>query len=166
MSNQDEHPSRYDRRGFLQTGAVAAAAALSGVSGGQAAPPAAKPATATPVLPRRKLGKTGAEVTILNLGTWQSPGLNRLVRFAYASGIRYFDTADCYGSEPAIARWLREVPEVRKEIFLVTKDHPNSPRQLIAQLDDRLAALQVDYVDLFLIHGIGRDYGYASLQWP
>jgi aryl-alcohol dehydrogenase-like predicted oxidoreductase len=144
--------------------ATATAAAFSMTAAGQSAPPATKGAAT--VLPRRKLGKTGVEVTILNLGTWQSPGVNRLLRFAYASGVRYFDTADCYGSEPAIARWLQEMPEVRKEIFLVTKDHPNSPQQMIAQLDERLATLQVDYVDLFLIHGIGRDYGYESLQWP
>ena len=41
----------------------------------------------------------------------------------------------------ASARWLKAMPEVRKEIFLVTKDHPNTPRELIAQLDERLAAL-------------------------
>jgi predicted aldo/keto reductase-like oxidoreductase len=166
MGQHDEPSPRYDRRDFLQRGAMAATAvaALNERSGGQEAAPAVKPPA--PALPRRKLGKTGAEVTILNLGTWQNPGLNRLIRFAYASGIRYFDTADCYGSEPAIARWLREMPEVRKEIFLVTKDHPNTPRQLIAQLDARLATLQVDHVDLFLIHGIGRDYGYESLEWP
>jgi predicted aldo/keto reductase-like oxidoreductase len=151
-----------NRRGFLRTGAIAAASAVNTASGSQGAPEPAKP----PVLPRRVLGKTGAEVTILNLGTWQNPGLNRLVRFAYAHGVRYFDTADCYGTEAAIGRWLKEQPEVRKEIFLVTKDHPNTPRDLIKQLDRRLAALRVDHVDLFLIHGIGRDYGYASLQWP
>ncbi len=164
MSDKPEFPSQYDRRGFLQTGAIATATALTMASGSQAAPPSAKPPIQT--LPVRKLGKTGAEVTILNLGTWQSPGVNRLVRFAYASGIRYFDTADCYGSEPALARWFKEMPEVRKQIFLVTKDHPNTPRELIAQLNKRLAALHVDHVDLFLIHGIGRDYGYESLEWP
>src|SRR5207302_7571218 len=109
--------STFDRRGFLQAGAIATASALTMASGSQAAPPSAK----TPTLPRRLLGKTGAEVTILNLGTWRSPRLNRLIRFAYASGVRYFDTADCYGSEPEIARSLQEMPEVRKQIFLVTK---------------------------------------------
>ncbi len=93
MSDQGEFPSQCDRRGFLQTGAIATATALTTASGSQAAPPPAKPPTQG--LPTRKLGNTGAEVTILNLGTWQSPGLNRLVRFAYASGIRYYDTADC-----------------------------------------------------------------------
>ena len=90
----------------------------------------------------------GAEVTILNLGTWNSTGLNRLLRFAYASGVRYFDTADCYGSEPEIARWLWEMPEIRPQIFLVTKDHPNTPRDLIAifQTLKQAGALHADLV--------------------
>jgi aryl-alcohol dehydrogenase-like predicted oxidoreductase len=158
----DQDVTTFHRREFLQSGAIATASALTMASGSQAAPQSAK----TPILPRRMLGKTGAEVTILNLGTWRSPGLDRLIRFAYASGVRYFDTADCYGSEPAIARWLQQTPEIRKEIFLVTKDHPDTPRQLIAQLDERLATLQVDHVDLFFIHGIGKDYGDQSLEWP
>jgi aryl-alcohol dehydrogenase-like predicted oxidoreductase len=158
----DSNDLSFHRREFLQTGAIATVSALSMASGSQAAPALAKP----PILPRRMLGKTGAEVTILNLGTWRSPGLDRLIRFAYASGIRYFDTADCYGSEPAIARWLQQMPEIRKDIFLVTKDHPNTPRALIAQLDKRLATLKVDSVDLFFIHGIGKDYGDESLDWP
>jgi predicted aldo/keto reductase-like oxidoreductase len=161
MSEQDE--TAFHRRGFLQTGAMATA---SGLGLGLASAGSASAAPAQAAMPRRPLGKTGVDVTILNLGTWQNPGLNRLIRFAYASGVRYFDTADCYGSEDAIGRWLQEMPEVRKEIFLVTKDHPNTPRELIKQLDKRLEALRVDHVDLFLIHGIGRDYGYESLAWP
>jgi aryl-alcohol dehydrogenase-like predicted oxidoreductase len=160
----DSDPLAVDRRGFLQAGAVATASALALAPGSRAAdPPASRPA-----LPRRPLGRTGVDVTILNLGTWRSPGTDRLLRFAYASGVRTFDTADCYGSEPAIGRWLRQMPEVRKEIFLVTKDHPRQgPRQLIAQLDARLEALGTDYVDLLFIHGIGPgEYGRASLDWP
>jgi len=160
MSNREM--SDLDRRGFLQTGALATASALTMATGSQAAPQLAK----KPNIPRRPLGKTGVDVTILNLGTWESPGVDRLLRFAYANGIRYFDTADCYGSEPAIARWLQAMPEVRKEIFLATKDHPRTPRDLIPMLDKRLAALQTDYVDLFFIHGIGNEYGPESLEWP
>jgi len=157
-------PSQVNRRGFLQTGALATATALTLQNGSQAAP---QPATKVS-LPRRPLGKTGVDVTILNLGTWKGVGLDRLLRFAYAHGIRYYDTADCYGSEPFLGRWFQAMPEVRKEIFLATKDHPrSSPRDLIAQLDRRLAALRTDYVDLFLIHGIGPgEYGPQSLSWP
>jgi aryl-alcohol dehydrogenase-like predicted oxidoreductase len=156
-------PLAVNRRDFLQAGAIATATALSldGPSQGADDPPASKS-----TLPRRPLGKTGVELTILDIGTWQSPGLDKLVRMAYARGVRVFDAADCYGSEPGLARWFRERPEVRKDIFLVTKDHPNTPRDLIRQLDTRLAALQTDYVDLFFIHGLGSDYGPASIEWP
>jgi predicted aldo/keto reductase-like oxidoreductase len=58
------------------------------------------------------------------------------------------------------------MPEVRSQIFLVTKDHPDTPSELIAQLDERLAVLQVDYVDLFLIHALGPDYGNRAVEWP
>ena len=161
MSGNDDW--QVNRRDFLQTGAMATASAVTLASGSTvAAPPASKK-----TLPRRPLGKTGVDVTILNLGTWKSPGLDRLLRFAYANGVRYYDAAKSYGSEPAIARWFQAMPEVRKEIFLVTKDHPNTPRQLIKQLDERLAALQTDYVDLLFLHGIGPGgYGEASLEWP
>jgi aryl-alcohol dehydrogenase-like predicted oxidoreductase len=157
-------PSSVNRRGFLQTSALATAAASAlGTTKSQAdAPPSEKP-----TLMRRTLGKTGVDVTILELGTWKNPGLQRLLRVAYDSGVRTYDTADCYGSEPAFARWFQAMPEVRKEIFLVTKDHPRTPSELISRLDTRLAQLGTDYVDLFLIHGIGPgEYGPDSLTWP
>jgi predicted aldo/keto reductase-like oxidoreductase len=148
------------RRDFLQSGAAATATAIalgSGVSPGRASaqePEAKKVAE----LPRRKLGKTGVDVTILNLGTWRSPGLDRLLRFAYASGVRYVDTARSYGSEPAIGRWFQAMPEVREEIFLVTKDSPRVPAEIPAMLDKRLADLKTDHVDLFFVHALG-DHG-------
>ncbi len=151
-----------NRRDFLQTGAAATALTLATSATGHAAPAAtAKPA----VLPRRTLGRTGVDVTILNQGTWKSPdSLDRLLRMGYAGGLRYIDTADCYGSEPGIAKWFEAMPAgTRKEIFLATKDHPRTPRELIAQLDHRLAALKTDYVDLIFIHGIG---GRDKLDWP
>jgi len=156
-------PMQVNRRAFLQTGAVATASAVSVANGSQAAPPLSSKA----VFPRRRLGNTGVEVTMLELGTWRSPGLQRLLRVAYESGVRTYDTADCYGSEPGFAQWFKAMPEVRKEIFLVTKDHPRTPHELIQRIDKRLAQLGTDHVDLFLIHGIGPGgYGAGSLDWP
>jgi predicted aldo/keto reductase-like oxidoreductase len=103
---------------------------------------------------------------MLSLGTWLSPGGDRLLRFGWANGIRYVDTAKSYGTEPMIGRWLQTMPGSRKDLFLVTKDAPQSPRQLIAQLDQRLAALQTDYVDLFFIHALGDDNFNIEAQWP
>jgi uncharacterized protein len=151
-----------DRRGFLQGGAAAAAAAvaLGGTRQTQGAAPG-------PDLLRRPLGKTGVDVTILELGTWRNTGLQRLLGLAFDRGVRTFDTADCYGSEPGFARWFQAKPEVRKQIFLVTKDHPKTPSQLLTRIDKRLEQLGTDYVDLFLIHGIGPgEYGAGSLEWP
>jgi aryl-alcohol dehydrogenase-like predicted oxidoreductase len=153
---------RIDRRGFLGTsaGAVAAAATL-----GEGSPAAAQTTTPPPVLPKRPLGRTGVQVTILNLGTWLSPGGERLLRSAWANGVRYFDTAKSYGSEPMIGRWLQAMPEARKDLFLATKDQPDTPQELFWQLDQRLEALQTDYVDLIFLHAAGdRDFD-LELQW-
>ena len=50
------------------------------------------------------------------------------------------------------------MPEVRKQIFLVTKDMPAGPGQILEMVDERLAALGTDYIDLFFIHGLGDDH--------
>ena len=107
------------------------------------------------LLPKRKLGRTGVEVSILNFGTFQPDSLNRLLPFAWANGVRYVDTAHSYGSEPAIAKWMKTSPEIRKELFLVTKDTPGTPRDMIKKLDERLEALETDYIDLIFIHAVG-----------
>jgi uncharacterized protein len=75
------------------------------------------------------------DVTILTLGTWKSPGLDRPHCFAYAFGGRSIDTADCHRSTPAIAKWMQALSQARREILLVAKDHPCTLGELIAQLD-------------------------------
>ena len=79
-----------DRRTFLQAGALATAATSLG-SGSLAVgqEPAAKPA----VLPMRKLGKTGVEITLLETGTGalrERGTLGRMLRRSFASGVRTF----------------------------------------------------------------------------
>jgi predicted aldo/keto reductase-like oxidoreductase len=153
------------RRGFLGASAGIAAAASLG-QGSEAQAQTAAKATASPLLLKRKLGRTGVEVSILNFGTYQPDSLNRLLPFAWSLGVRYVDTAHSYGSEPAIAKWLKTSPEIRKELFLVTKDTPNTPRELIAKLDERLEALETDYIDLIFIHAVGDRNTNAQVTWP
>jgi predicted aldo/keto reductase-like oxidoreductase len=152
MSQNDR--SQVDRREFLQAGALASTAALT-----LGSPSLGDEANADKsILPTRKLGKTGVDVTILNHGTWQAPGaLDRMLRTSYASGVRYFDTAKVYGTEPAVGKWIQAMPEVRKNIFLATKDWPKTASQMAKMLDQRLATLKVDYVDLFFVHALGDD---------
>ena len=153
-----------NRRDFLQAGAIAATA-VSGTAAGAADDP--KPASKPTLLPTRKLGKTGVDLTILNVGTWQSSGLDRLLRTAYAGGVRVVDTAASYGSEPGIAKWLKSDESIRKNIFLVSKSHPKTLADLVPMLDQRLEQLGTGHLDLYFLHGIGTgDYGQASLKWP
>ena len=126
---------------------------------------------AAEVLPRRQLGKSGPAVTMLNLGGMMTALSPDYLDIAWSMGIRYFDTADCYlhgQSEKIIAKWLAKYPERRKEIFLVSKDHPRQgPEQLLTMVDKRLAACGTDYLDAFYIHGLGpKEYGEDSLNWP
>lgn len=149
------------RRAFLGT-AAATGAALATASNARSAQ---EPETAR-VLPVRKLGKTGAEVTILNLGTWRNPGLDRLLRLGFAQGIRMYDAAKSYGSEPGIKRWFETMPEVRKQIFLVTKDSPRQASDIPGMIDERLRTLGVDQIDLFFIHALGDHSVNEGMQWP
>jgi aryl-alcohol dehydrogenase-like predicted oxidoreductase len=138
-----------DRRRFLQAGALATAAAAS-ISPGLRSQ---QPSKAVAVLPTRKLGKTGVEVTMLEQGAVR--GQDRILRQAFANGVRLFDTAKVYGTEVLFKKWFEQAPEVRKQIFLVTKDMPKAPKDLLKMVDQRLAALGTDYIDLFFIHGLG-----------
>ena len=145
-----------DRRTFLQAGALATASAVSLAAGAKAnrQEAAAKPLT----IPRRPLGKTGIDVTILDAGTGKGAGLQRILRFAYAQGIRCFDTSERYQSEPDFKLWFQQEPDVRKQIFVVTKDLPRTPAEIMGKLDQRLANMGTDYVDLFFIHSFGDNH--------
>jgi predicted aldo/keto reductase-like oxidoreductase len=143
-----------DRRTFLQAGALATASALGTPSTLNAQDSGPKPVE----LPRRPLGKTGIDITILDQGTGKGPDVDRLLRYGFARGVRAYDTSETYHSEAAFKRWFAQDPAVRKQIFLVTKDAPKTPAQLLGMLDKRLAALGTDYVDLFFIHSFGDNH--------
>src|SRR4029077_6885484 len=95
----DQNPIATDRRAFLPVPPVATASAVSLGSAadalGEAADDAAKPLS----IPRRALGKTGIDITILNAGTGRGQGIQRILKFAYAQGIRCFDTSEKYQPE-------------------------------------------------------------------
>jgi aryl-alcohol dehydrogenase-like predicted oxidoreductase len=161
MAHDDISPT--DRRTFLQAGALvaASAASLAPRAGAQDAP-AAPPGT----LPRRPLGKTGADITLLDIGTGRGRGVGRLLRYAYSQGIRAFDTSAAYQSEPDFKSWFQQEPAVRKEVFVVTKEHeaPAIATQLQGMVEARCAAMGTDYIDLFFVHSFGDKGIDASLK--
>ena len=73
---------------------------------------------------------------------------------ALKAGYRHIDTARKYGTERAVGEALQVAAVPRKDIFLTTKvSHENLRAGDFAKsVDESLAALKVDYVDLLLIH--------------
>ena len=145
------------RRGFIRTVGIGGVAATAlGIPGGVGAQAPAGGQAAT--MPKRKLGKTGVEVSILCLGGMFDTINNQLLlKQALKWGVTYWDTAESYGnglSEEGMGRFFARNPEARKEIFLVTKLRPSPPDKLTERLDKSLKRLQTDHVDLFFIHGI------------
>ncbi|MGA2246088.1 MAG: aldo/keto reductase [Verrucomicrobiota bacterium] len=159
------------RRNFLRSTLTLPVALAAGPSLLATAALAADAPVPADALPRRQLGKDGPQVTMLCMGGMMAALSPDYLDIAWSMGIRYFDTADCYlhgQSEKIVGQWLAKYPERRKEIFLVSKDHPHeSPEQLLTMIDTRLAACGTTYLDAFYIHGLGpREYGDASLNWP
>ena len=154
-----------DRREFLQAGAAATAVAASLAPGSAPALAADEKASPNkPVLPKRALGKTGVEVTLLNQGTVGQPeALERLLRYAYREGVRYFDTAEGYrNAEAVFGAWFEAMPEVRKSIFLATKSGVGTPSDMLKKVDERLARLKTEYIDLLFFHGLSS----KQVDWP
>jgi len=147
------------RRDFVKTvGLAGIAVAGAGVPGAMAAPEPPAGAVKAATTPKRKLGKTGVEVSILNLGGMFDTINNQLLlKQAMKWGVTYWDTAESYGnglSEEGMGRFFARNPEARKEIFLVTKVHQPKGGDLTERLDKSLKRLQTDHVDLFFIHAI------------
>lgn len=111
---------------------------------------------------KRRLGKTGADVTIIGLG---GEGILRtyghekeaygLINRAIDIGINYFESARAYsGSESYYGQALRER---RKEIFLTSKSHARDKKGALQHLQETLRNMKTDYLDLWQIHDVRTD---------
>ena len=93
---------------------------------------------------------------ILGLGTWQLRGgqCERVVKEAIALGYNHIDTAWMYQNQREIGKALRDVRIDREDLFLTTKIWGTHLRHadVLSQFEECLRDLQMDYVDLLLIH--------------
>jgi len=145
--------AHFSRRAFLKTGLAAGALAVSG-----AASSTARRGSATDVV---TLGRSGVKVTRLAFGTGSfsgrvqrnlgQDGFTRLVRHAYDSGIRFFETAESYGDmHRMLAVALKGIPRDTYQIMSkVTTRAGVDPRQKFDELR-RLAG--TEYFDIMLLH--------------
>jgi myo-inositol catabolism protein IolS len=122
----------------------------------------------------RTLGKTGWQVSVIGLGTWNIGGqwgevddrtALATVWRAYECGVNFFDTADAYGEPPGRSEELlgKALQGIRHEVFIATKvgnwarrhGHPlpyTSPLHIVACCHASLYRLRTDYIDLYQCH--------------
>ena len=137
------------RRDFLAAAGAAGLGAMlkPSLAWGEGARPAA--------IPRRKFGRTAVEVPVIGLGCMFDIIDNQIIlRRTFDHGVTYWDTAAAYskgGSERGIGMFLGKNPSARRELFIATKGRASEIPQT---LDESLARLGTDYVDLFLIHNV------------
>src|SRR5882724_1550347 len=159
--------SSMNRRSFLLGGATAAAGVWVGLEtlGSQPFSPAfvapgplAQKVAASDVV---TLGKTGIRTSRLATGTVGSghhsnqtalglKGLSDLLLNGYDHGLRFFDSADAYGSHPHVAEALKHVP--RDNVTVLTKTWARDPKTARADLDRFRRELGTDHIDVCLMH--------------
>jgi aryl-alcohol dehydrogenase-like predicted oxidoreductase len=130
----------------------------------------------------RRLGRTGEEVSVVGLGTWQFGGewghdftqdeVDAILDAARETGINLIDTAECYGDHLSEELIGGAIEKDREKWFVATKfghifrdflerDRDFTPEGLIDQLDASLAALRTDYIDLLQFHS-PRDHEFDN----
>jgi len=153
-----------NRRNFLIAGAAGAVGAWMGsrrlVPAFAAPPPLAQKVAAFDTV---ALGKTGIKTSRLAMGTGTVgsghhshqtalgvKGLSELLVNGYDHGLRFFDSADTYGSHPHVAEALKHVP--RDKVTVLTKTWSRDAASARADLDRFRRELGTDYIDVCLIH--------------
>jgi aryl-alcohol dehydrogenase-like predicted oxidoreductase len=110
-------------------------------------------------LPRRLLGNTGVEVTLFGLGgegVLRTHGRTaeavRVIHRALDQGVNYCDTAPAYAD--SVSYYGAALGERRGEIFLAAKTHDRTRDGSLRLLDDMLARLRTDHLDLWQLHDL------------
>jgi aryl-alcohol dehydrogenase-like predicted oxidoreductase len=110
------------------------------------------------------LGRTGIRTSRLAMGTGtigsgghsnqtrlgMNPFSKLLLDGYNENGLRFFDTADSYGSHPYVATALKQIP--RDKVTVLTKSDNRNPAGLRTDLDRFRKELGIDYIDIVLIH--------------
>jgi aryl-alcohol dehydrogenase-like predicted oxidoreductase len=112
-------------------------------------------------IPKRRLGRTNLQVTILGLPGWhigrmrsEAAALDMIAR-ALDLGINFFDSAPSYNDGESERRLGKGLRGRREKIFLMTKTLARRKSEALAELDASLGRLQTGYLDLWQFHALG-----------
>ena len=115
---------------------------------------------------------SGYTMPVIGLGTWtlNNNDAERAVYHALQVGYRLIDTARYYGNEIGVGRGIRKAIAdnicKRENIFITSKIMPSNYDMTDKAIENSLADLAIDYIDLMLIHqpGANDDLAYKSLE--
>ena len=180
MDDSRHNGKSLSRRDFFKVAGAAglAAAGLAACGGREKAAAGGEDVAPAGEMTRRPNPKTGEKVSLLGFGMMRLPfkggedgreggetvdqeEVNRLVDYALAHGVNYFDTSPAYcqgQSERATGAALSRYP--RDKYFVATKLSNFSPDTWshdasVAMYRNSLKELRVDYIDYLLLHGVG-----------
>ena len=102
---------------------------------------------------------SGYEMPIFGIGTYSLTGDTCVesVTAALNSGVRLIDTAYMYHNEESVGEAVRNSGIPREEIFVITKLYPNQFSDAEAAIEEALVKLDIDYIDMMLLHHPGTD---------
>lgn len=100
---------------------------------------------------------SGHQMPMLGLGVYKATDDNELshaIKTAFSNGYRLIDTASAYKNEDGVGAAIKTLSLPREEIFVTTKIWNNAQRlgDVTGAFNRSLERLQLDYVDLYLIH--------------
>jgi uncharacterized protein len=154
--------AKWSRRAFIQGASIIATGPLLAKGTMAQAQPSQNSQTPVGEVPKRPLGKTGAQVSALGLGGYHlgsaetDQAATEIVAKAVDHGINFFDNAWEYHDGLSEERLGRALKGKRQQAFIMTKvcTHGRDKKIAMRMLEESLRRLQTDQLDLWQIHEV------------
>jgi predicted aldo/keto reductase-like oxidoreductase len=122
-------------------------------------------------IPRRPLGKTGLEVSVLGLGGFHQVEVGQdtvdaVVDLYLAAGGNYIETARSYGAGASEHKLGRALGDRRNDVILASKTGQRDAEGAWREVNESLEALGTDHLDILIYHCLTEDADVNALATP